>query len=407
MSDTRRSICLVSGAMVAGNLRLQPWRYLHEVARQLAARGHAVTLLSDGAGAAPAPEDLQGVAVRRVRAIGGPRWRGEAELRSAIEQARPDVVLWHVGLTSFLHQRPVWLNDIPAAGIFTSPVYRPRELARLGLGRIVAGYRLSAAHLLGALVPRRLIRQSLRAGALRGLVVQTDATRRRLIEDGLPPDQISLIPPGIDDAWGAHADDGRLRGELGYRPSDTVVLYFGSPAPLRGLHALIRATEIARQLDPSLKLLVLSRRRAGELIREDAGLRRLLSGAVGRHVRVVRGFLAEQELVRHVAAGDVVALPFELIPSDAPLSLLEARALGKPVVTTALGCLAELVAGGAGYLAQPGDPHSLARALLRADADLQDRRILGIASGAAHIKRPQARSWRQVGLEWSNLVQSL
>jgi glycosyltransferase involved in cell wall biosynthesis len=238
-------------------------------------------------------------------------------------------------------------------------------------------------------------------GTLDRLVVQTSTTRQRLLEHGLRAEQVQVVTPGVDPLWGTFdGTDDATRGQLGYGPCDTVVLYFGSPAPLRGLHTLIRALEIGRRSDPSLKLLILSRRRADELRREDAELGQLLSeSAIGPHVKVVSGFLDEAALVRHVVACNVVALPFEVIPSDAPLSLLEAQALGKPVVTTTVGCLAELVAQGRSYLAAPADPHSLAQALCRAGSH-------EATTPTRAVERP-ARSWQQMGEEWSRIIQSL
>ncbi|MDQ4077550.1 MAG: glycosyltransferase, partial [Chloroflexota bacterium] len=198
------------------------------------------------------------------------------------------------------------------------------------------------------------------------------------------------------------------RAQLGYSPEDTVVLYFGSPAPLRGLHTLVRALGRARQTDPSLKLLILSRRRADELVAADAELREVLDASdVKDHVQVVSGFLPTFALVRHVASSDIVALPFELVPSDAPLSLLEARALAKPVVTTRVGCLPELVAGGPHYLAEPGDPHSLAQGLIHATKEVQEgRRTQGERAGNDRARHP-IRSWQQMGEEWSQFVQAV
>ena len=398
MSDHRKSVCLVTSGLTEANLRLQPWRYLHEVARQLAGQGHHVGVISDGDGAELLPEAVDGVCVQRIPSVSAPRWGDNRLLRRSIEQLDPDVVLWHVGLTSFLHQRLDGWSGAPVVGILTSPIYRRDELTRLGLGRIARGYRLSAVHVLGTLMPKRSLRRSVNSGKLDRLVVQTSATRQRLLEHGLRAEQVQVVAPGVDPIWSAFdlAADA-TRGQLGYGASDTVVLYFGSPAPLRGLHTLIRALEIGRRADPTLKLLILSRRRADELRREDAELERLLSdSALGAHVNVVSGFLDEAALVRHVAACDIVALPFEVIPSDAPLSLLEAQALGKPVVTTTVGCLAELVARGRSYLAAPADPYSLAQVLCRASQNRQ----------ATEPARP-ARSWQEMGAEWSRIIQSL
>lgn len=400
MSEQRRKVALIAGGLAEGALRLQPWRYLHEVACQLAALGHSVTAISDGAGRQPAQDSLRGVPVLRLRSVSAPRWGANLPLQAALARVEPDAVLLHVGLTSFLHQRPAGLGRAPLVGVFTSPIYSPADLARVGLRRLIAGHRLSGAHLLGTVAPKAGLRRAMRSGALRALVVQTRDTRRRLLGHGVHPDRVGVIPPGVDPAWGGPAAGAGQRAAAGYAERDTVVLYFGSPAPLRGLHTLVRAVELGRRADPSLRLLILSRRRPGELLAEDAELRGLLRRpAIAPYVTVLSGFLDEGALVGHVAASDIVALPFEIIPSDAPLSLLEAQALGKPVVTTTVGCLPELVERGPSYLAPPASPAALAAALLRAAADLRAR------GGAA--TRPAARSWRQMGEEWSCLIQSL
>lgn len=398
----RKSICMIAGGLTEKNFRLQPWRYLSEVARQLANQGHTVTVLTDGCEGKPAQDMVAGVPVWRLPSVSAPLWTRNEPLRTALRATSPDIILWHVGLTSFLHQQLEGWSEAPVVGIFTSPVYRFGEIARLGARRVIGGYKLSAVHVLGTLLPKVRLRHILRHGVVRQLVVQSHATRERLLAHGVRPEQATVIVPGIDNIWSTFevSRGTEMRAVLGFSSADTVVLYFGSPAPLRGLHSLIRAVKIARRTDPSIKLLVLSRRRADELMREDAELRRLLQEEdVSDYIKVVSAFLDETALVSHAAACDVAALPFEIIPSDAPLSLLEAQALGKPVVTTTVGCLGELVDRGPSYLAEPANPQSLANALLQAAVDLR-----------AHnggFTRPVARSWQQMGEEWSTLVEQM
>lgn len=410
MKHKRKSVCLITGGLVEGNLRLQPWRYLCEVARQLAAQGHHVTVLSDGAERTSAPSWGEGIRLYRLPTVSQPWWRTTSPLWQVLQQTRPEVILWHVGLTSFAYQHLAGWGQVPVVGIFTSPLYRPQEIFRLSWRKISRGYGLCAIHALGALTPRPYLRRLMRGNKWRCLVVQTQTTRQQLLADDLWTRPIEVIAPGVDEVWGAsqvkETDDTRTR--LGYSASDTIVLYFGSPAPLRGLPTLIRAFELARSTDPSLKLLVLSRRHADERVQQDAELGQLLQhNSLSQHVQVVSGFLDEETLLRHVAASDVVALPFELVPSDAPLSLLEAQALGKPVVTTRVACLPELAAQGVSYLAQPADPLSLAKALEQAGAELSNhRRGAGLAlenDGSPSF----IRSWQKMGAEWSHLVQSL
>jgi glycosyltransferase involved in cell wall biosynthesis len=114
---------------------------------------------------------------------------------------------------------------------------------------------------------------------------------------------------------------------------------------------------------------------------------------------MVSGYLSQKQLVGYVAASDIVALPFILVPSDAPLSLLEAHALGKPVVTTNVACLPELAGQGIGYLAQPANPVSLADALAQAAETLPTQR------DKMQMPKPPIRRWQEVGHEWEHFIQ--
>jgi glycosyltransferase involved in cell wall biosynthesis len=394
-----KRICLIASGLQLKRLRLQPWRYLHQVSLELQQRGHTVTIISDGA-ATPYYEDLAGVIIHRIPTIANPRWSHNADLYAALSSYAPDIVMWHLGKTSFLHQN----FNFPAAtnlGVFTSPLYHVNELAALGMRRLIKGYQLSAIHVLGTCTPRQVLRKSLDRNRLDGLVVQTQTTRNRLLEYGVRADEMTVIAPGVDAEWYRQTADEDLRQELGFTPQDKIIVYFGSPASLRGLHTLMRAFAIARQHDARLKLLILSRRHANELINEDAQLGRLLTNeAVAPHVHLTSGYLSPQDLIRHIAAADVVALPFELVPSDAPLSLLEAQALEKPIITTEIACLSELTQPGNRFLAQPADVPSLVQAIRRATQGPRTALV------GRYVVPPLIRRWGQVGAEWSRFIQS-
>lgn len=409
MSQPRRSVCLITSGLLTRNLKLQPWRYLHEVAQQLIAQGHKVTVISDGNGnrTQAAHEEIGQVPVMRLKRISYSRWGNNLPLHTNLQEIAPDVILWHVGLTSFVHQCFESVLDVPIVGIFTSPLYKRDELARLGIKKIALGHQLSAVHALNTWLPTPYLRRRMGKSQLHSLVVQTQTTKRNLLQNELWHKSIQVISPGVDPIWQQPHSNGE-RTQLGYKPSDKVILYFGSPAPLRGLHTLIEAFELARQQDEDLKLLILSRRHAHELFKQEASLKtRLNRPEIKAHVKIISGYLEQEQLVNHVAACDVVALPFELVPSDAPLTLLEAQALGKPVVTTDVACLAELVAQGNCYLAQPANAPSLAKALLQA-SNRENKGARHLQNAKQQAQTPLfERTWQQMGQEWSNLIQTL
>jgi glycosyltransferase involved in cell wall biosynthesis len=345
---------------------------------------------------------MEGVPLRRLASASSPRWGANRELERAIGELDPQVVIWHLGLTSLLHQSLAPAEGRLSVGIFTSPLYRFGELARLGLLRLARGYRLSSLHLVGSLLPARLLRRRDFESRLRTLVVQTHTTRRRLLDRRLWRGKLQVIPPGVDPAWLTWGGDRQAsRRRLGYSDSDLVVVYFGPPEPLRGLPTLLRAFALAYPREPRLKLLVLSRPRDGH----PAGLERPLRDlGIQQVTRLVDGSLDPEQLARHVAAGDLVALPFELVPSDAPLSPLEAQALGQPLVTTRVACLPELAPGEGCYLAEPSDPVSLAQAILRCAAAGRGGSKQGMNNSHPH---KTIRNWSAVGEEWTHLFQSL
>jgi glycosyltransferase involved in cell wall biosynthesis len=402
----RKSVCLIASGIGGPNGQLQPWRYLAEVACQLAVLGHSVTALSDGEEPLASEMLKSKVKVRRISSVKNPVWKPNHILLDAIHQTAPEVIIWHLGMTSFLYQSiPSDLN-IPIVGLFSNPVYHPREFTRLGLRKLLKYRRFIKVHLVGSLAPYWLLHLLTSKNKVNSLVVQTKTTRRSLELAGFWLKPIQVIPPGVDERWSEFDRQkiAAVRSSWGFDKEALVLLYYGSLSELRGLSTLLQALVRARHTLSNLKLVILSRRRPNEWVREDRALNRLLQNhCLQPHVKVISGFLEPDALVSNVADADIITLPFELLPSDAPLSILEVLALGKPIVTTRVACLPELVSSGEGYLAEPGDPNSLSEAIERAAA----RHLVGPGKILSYPERNVARSWQEMGMEWSNYLQSL
>jgi glycosyltransferase involved in cell wall biosynthesis len=180
---------------------------------------------------------------------------------------------------------------------------------------------------------------------------------------------VHVIRPPVDPLWlgtQLSTDECRkVRRELGYRDDQIVVGTFGPSGPLRGLPDLLTALAIARAERPQLRLLAFCRQRPGEVTRQGSALARQIArlGARG-WARFVEGWMSPHMLARCLAACDLIALPFRLLSSDVPLSVLEAMCLGRPVVVTDVGCLPELVPRGAGLVVPPAQSGALVGAIL-------------------------------------------
>ncbi|HEV8352579.1 MAG TPA: glycosyltransferase [bacterium] len=137
------------------------------------------------------------------------------------------------------------------------------------------------------------------------------------------------------------------------RPADAV-LYAGVLTPLKGVDVLIDATAAAG--GPALTV-------AGATIDPDyaAALRRRAEAALPGRVTFI-GHVGQAELARHLAAARVFVLPSR--SEGLPRVVLEAMAVGVPVIATSVGGIPELIDDGVtGWLIPPGDVHALATRL--------------------------------------------
>jgi glycosyltransferase involved in cell wall biosynthesis len=129
------------------------------------------------------------------------------------------------------------------------------------------------------------------------------------------------------------------------------------------------------------------------LIVGDGPERAALEEAIARHglggqVRLV-GSLAQAELRRLYGRSDLVALP-SVVAADGdrdgiPVTLIEALAVGLPVVSTTVSGIPELVTADVGLLVPPHAPLALADALAALLTDADHRRRLGRA-GPARVR---------------------
>ena len=198
------------------------------------------------------------------------------------------------------------------------------------------------------------------------IVTVSEFQRRWALEKGIgTQEQVIAIPNGVpEERARATRERADVRGELGVEEA-FVVLSTGRLASQKGLEHLVRAAALIRDV-PRLRVLL-----AGDGPLEGQ-LSRLVSelGLDG----IVTFLGHRSDIGDLLAAADLVVLPS--LWEGLSISLLEAMAAGKPVVTTTIGGNVEVTnAGEAAMLVPPKDPVRLAAAIrgLAADAPLRER----------------------------------
>ncbi|UHS63236.1 glycosyltransferase family 4 protein [Agrobacterium vaccinii] len=219
------------------------------------------------------------------------------------------------------------------------------------------------------------------------IVVPSRFYREKLIEWGWPSEKLAYIPNYVDQTISDHP----VTAEEG-----DYFLFAGRLAPEKGIATLIKAASLSGQ-----------RLRIAGTGPEEPALRALVQ-QTGADVEFL-GYLSGDALHLAIAGAKALVLPSEWY-ENAPVSLLEAYALGRPVIGADIGGIPELIQQNiTGLIARSADPDDLARALTAMSALSPDmRREMGLAgrewvqkdfSQAAYLERT-TNLYRELGAQF-------
>ena len=192
---------------------------------------------------------------------------------------------------------------------------------------------------------------------------------------GADPSKVFVVHQGVDTLNSVSQDASGVRRALGLDPEALVVGFVGRLHPVKGLSYCVRAfSTVVREL-PEARLVLVG---DGP---ERAQLERLCD-VEGVFDRVL--FLGQRpDVAQIMSAMDVLVLPS--LAEGLSRVVLEAMAMGKPVVATRVGGQSEAVVDGAtGLLVPPAEPGALAQALLKVLSDRTVARQMG-AEGRARV----------------------
>ena len=160
-------------------------------------------------------------------------------------------------------------------------------------------------------------------------------------------------------AEGASPEPAAARAELGLGADEAVLLFFGLIRPYKGLEVLLRAMpEILSKR--TVKLVV-----AGECYGDDKPLHALIEElGIGAALKLDLKYVPNEAVATYMVAADAVVVPYLHATQSGIVQV--AYAFGKPVITTRVGGIPEVVwEGETGLLVPPSDPVALAAAVER------------------------------------------
>jgi glycosyltransferase involved in cell wall biosynthesis len=172
----------------------------------------------------------------------------------------------------------------------------------------------------------------------------------------------------------------------------------GPPKAIRGIHVLLKAFDLAAAQMENVTLVCLIRGGAED---ELAAMERILKSLQQKgRVLAIKESLNRADIAAFTSACHAVVLPFLVVPSEIPLTVLEVLALGKPILVSKTGGTSEYV-GDAGMVFPAGNAKALKNALIKT---CNDREFYSRMCLAAKDKGKRQPTWQGVAEEFLKFV---
>jgi glycosyltransferase involved in cell wall biosynthesis len=218
-----------------------------------------------------------------------------------------------------------------------------------------------------SLLPRRLPMENygikILSFSLDKIIAVTENVKSSLIKCGVNSEKIEIIPSCFDEeAFKPSEENLKMVGETKNADFEVrKVLYAGNIDERKGLDVFLSAAKYVLRTRPEARFIV-------TLHEPDEILQRAKAIATSVLGSAVRIFGIVNNMAELMADADVVVAPFRSTEgiSDIPLVVLEAMALGKPVVVSSLLGAKEVINDGEnGILVDLNHPDKLARAITK------------------------------------------
>lgn len=314
----------------------------------------------------------------------------EGPLGEALREREVEVVVFPLGAL-----RRTFRPDEVAAIAWQNYV-APRRLARLAQQHSISAVHSNNSHVLsGAFAARRAgvphvlhVRENLlppRAVSVRisrllfelsdRVIVVSRGAAAEFLGGNAGHVKVQIIHNGVDlRAFSSDLTPRAARAALGWPEEDPHVGVIARLTPWKGQEVFLRAAARVAGACPRARFVIVGDADTPR----NRGYKQSLLALCARlniadRVRWT-GLVARVQDV--IAALDVTAVP-SVRPEPFGRALIEAMAMGRPVIATNHGGPPEILSGGGGLLVEPGDPEALAAAMVELIEDQDRRREMG------------------------------
>ncbi len=202
-------------------------------------------------------------------------------------------------------------------------------------------------------------------------ITVSEKDRQSLLRSKIPEDAIELVYNAVEvDPANISGDSDWLRKKFDLPLQSLVCTAVGRLVPVKGYDVLIEAVQRIINHVPEFVCLIV-----GEGECKEALIQQIQKANLEKHVRLA-GFQNRETVLSILKFSDIFVMPSRY--EGTPIALLEAAALGCPILASSCGGIPELVTNDIhALLIHPDDSIALAEGLLRLSTDRKYAHTLG------------------------------
>jgi glycosyltransferase involved in cell wall biosynthesis len=181
-----------------------------------------------------------------------------------------------------------------------------------------------------------------------GFIAKTRAAKAYLMNNGVPPNKIEIIPVGIDPSRFTRTEKGYLREKLGLK-DEPIILNIARLVPEKGHDLLINALKLVHDKVPDAKLVIIGNGRCRERLEQLTYKLNLENDVFFLTENIPNN---EMKYLYSDVDVNVIPVSYEIFN----MTMLESMSCGTPVVASNVGGPADVVVDGEnGFLVDVGD----------------------------------------------------
>lgn len=254
--------------------------------------------------------------------------------KNKILQFDPDIVYWVGNALSGLYLKKNYLGNIPIVLNISTVHMLWKELKKLTIKEI---FQSNLVNLFTAFFPFRNLVKNLNHSNIAGIIVTSETVKDRLIKLGVKQEKIRVSPLCFEENFKEEKKFVHFDSKESFS-----ICYMGPLYSVRGIDLLIDMMAMFKKNNLSIHLNFLLRtpnpKHDKQILYDKCKKKGILD-----LVTIKAGILEKKVLYENILNSDAVVLPTKFVWNEPPLSILETMMLGKPVITSNVCGLPELV----------------------------------------------------------------